>query len=623
MKKAYYKNRAFFKLGNKGSVDYSGLIGGIILYFIIGIIVAHYSVLIAFLILIFGVINLLKETIDVETKIVPVGSESKVTSKVNKLEYNITDKLTRKHFPDRLERGFVTLDPATIFELVSAQSPKAKTIQEDLKDSEMPFRVYGDHITGNRVIVHDKIELSMQEVSNIAASKASAVKTYCFADNIYFNQPESIEEYLANFLDYYGFLYPKHLSEFMLIIKGVGIALSKAEVEELIEKILREAGPLHEPACQKDYYTNLFFRYGNAMIYRLGLMLLYNFRYANGGPEFALYAEYYMKQIDKELDAAFLSGDIAYVTSADDESVLGVEHLRGKGIRKAGVASRETMLSNFPEGTSKLLKSRYLLIREIGRGGMGIVYEALDEKTGNKVAIKKMKEELKISKREKQRFLKEAAIVAKLHHDNIVELYDLIEDADNIYLVFEYIKGITVEDILEKKGKLRYRDALILGLEICKALDYAHGQHIVHRDLKPSNILVNKEKKIKIMDFGIAREAKDSITRLTGSVDTSGTIVYMAPEQILGKYDYRSDIYSLGVTLYEMLTGEVPFRGGDVYIQKKEMAYTEASEADRSIPRKIDTIIAKCLQVDPDKRYTSCLELYYSLKYIYESMDLI
>jgi len=251
---------------------------------------------------------------------------------------------------------------------------------------------------------------------------------------------------------------------------------------------------------------------------------------------------------------------------------------------------------------------RYELTREIGRGGMGIVYEAKNKPLNKKVAIKKMKEEIKIRPREKARFLSEATTVAELHHPNIVDIYDIIEDKEDIYLVFEYIDGKTVEKIVDEKGKFALKETVRIIDKVCDALKYSHEHRVVHRDLKPSNIMISKDGYVKVMDFGIAREAKDTISSVSGQKETSGTLAYMAPEQHIGSYNTGSDIYSLGVTLYEMLTGEVPFRGVDLYEQKKQMSYRQPTEIVSELPVEVDEIIKKCLQKDTENRYHSAEE---------------
>lgn len=286
---------------------------------------------------------------------------------------------------------------------------------------------------------------------------------------------------------------------------------------------------------------------------------------------------------------------------------------------------KETINLTINEETGKAIKEKstqinyipdkYQFLREIGRGGMGIVYEAINKEINKKVAIKKIKEELAINIRARKQFLEEAKKVAELHHPNIVDIYDMFEEKNNTYIVFEYVDGKTLDNILDNKGKLSLKETLEIILPVCNALKYAHSKKIIHRDIKPSNIMVTNENFVKVMDFGIAREAKDTISRLTGK-DTSGTLAYMAPEQHLGHYDVRSDIYSLGATIYEMLTGEFPFKGPDLLAQKERMIYRPIKELIPDIPEKVEGIIKKCLQSDKEKRYQTVEELIEDLEKI-------
>jgi len=269
-------------------------------------------------------------------------------------------------------------------------------------------------------------------------------------------------------------------------------------------------------------------------------------------------------------------------------------------------------------GTSQQrIQDKYEIIREIGRGGMGIVYEAVNKKLGKKVALKKMKPELAVNPREKAKFLKEARRVAVLHHPNIVDIYDIIDDETphtpfseegNIHLVFEFVDGKTIEQLLNSDKKFELKEAVKITKQVCKALEYAHGKKIIHRDIKSSNIIVSSSGEAKVMDFGIAREAKDTYSRMTGK-DTSGTLAYMAPEQELGSYSEQSDIFSVGVCLYEMLTGEVPFNGPNFLAQKREMVYRKVRELNAELPEESEKIIDKCLQTEKENRYQSAKEL--------------
>ncbi len=297
---------------------------------------------------------------------------------------------------------------------------------------------------------------------------------------------------------------------------------------------------------------------------------------------------------------------------------------RLKGISVAPVVKRrtaekkpiETLTSTITSGKGVPIGGKYELLREIGKGGMGLVYEAIDKQLEKKVALKKMKEEIRINPKEKRKFLKEARFVAKLHHPNIVDIYTIVEEDDNIYLVFEYVDGETLRNMLNKEDRIDYKRAIKIIEQICEALEYAHSKKIIHRDLKPSNIMVDPNLYVKVMDFGIAREAKDTISRVTGKRDTSGTLIYMAPEQHLGQYNERTDIFSLGVLIYEMLTGEAPFRGPDFLAQKERMVYKPISEYEIEIPGMFSEIIDRCLQAEIEKRYSSVKEIKEVLKNI-------
>ncbi|MFH1956914.1 MAG: serine/threonine-protein kinase [bacterium] len=305
--------------------------------------------------------------------------------------------------------------------------------------------------------------------------------------------------------------------------------------------------------------------------------------------------------------------------------------LCGAKLESAGKSTLTSAPVQKPSSES-ILKEKYEILREIGRGGMGIVYEAVNKKLGKKVALKKMKEELAINPREKERFLKEARRVAELHHPRIVDIYDIVEEEipspnlspegrgkreGGIYLVFEFVDGRTIEQMLNSGMKFKVNEAVKIIKQVCEALEYAHGKKIIHRDVKPSNIIVcpspdlspkGRGMMVKVMDFGIAREAKNTYSRLTGK-DTSGTLAYMAPEQELGSYDVQSDIFSVGVCLYEMLTGELPYKGPNFYLQKEKMSYRKIREINPEIPQGIESIIEKCLQPEKENRYQSVAEL--------------
>ncbi len=261
--------------------------------------------------------------------------------------------------------------------------------------------------------------------------------------------------------------------------------------------------------------------------------------------------------------------------------------------------------SVFYEGVAT---GKYKIERKLGAGAMGVVYEATDQSLGRKVAIKKMSDEIKVNDREKQRFLEEARTVALLHHPGIVEIYTIFEEGEDIYLVFEHVGGETLDRLIEKEGRLLPDKALKVFAEAADALAYAHSKNVVHRDLKLSNIMLSAEGAAKVMYFGLAFRARESAARLSHS-EVVGSPAYMAPEQDLGAASAQSDIYSLGVCLYEALSGVLPFQGPDFHHQKERMVFQKLSQAVPGLPQGIDDVIARCLAPDQEARFRSAEEL--------------
>ncbi|MBI5744945.1 MAG: protein kinase [Elusimicrobia bacterium] len=255
--------------------------------------------------------------------------------------------------------------------------------------------------------------------------------------------------------------------------------------------------------------------------------------------------------------------------------------------------------SVFYEGVAT---GKYKIERKLGEGAMGVVYEATDQSLGRKVAIKRMGDEIKVNPREKQRFLEEARTVALLHHPNIVEIYTIFEEEDNIYLVFEHVDGTTLDKVLEKELRLPFDKAAQLFGETAGALAYAHSKNVVHRDLKLSNLMLSAEGWVKVMDFGLARRAKETMAR-TSAHEVVGSPAYMAPEQDLGVSSAESDIYSLGVCFYEALSGVLPFAGPDFHAQKTHLSYQPLSDILPGLPRGVDAVVAKCLAPAPEDRF--------------------
>ena len=245
---------------------------------------------------------------------------------------------------------------------------------------------------------------------------------------------------------------------------------------------------------------------------------------------------------------------------------------------------------------SKLLANRYIVIRKLGEGGMGMVYLAEDTELGNnKVAIKFIPPMLAGNVRAIKNLKKEAQTAMQLSHPNIVRLHDLHTDGHQKFLVMEYIEGKTLEEILAEKDndKLTLEELLPIAKHIAAGLDYAHSKNVLHRDLKPSNIMIGKSGTIRLLDFGIAREMKDSFTRVTGQ-ETSGTLPYMSPEQLMGENPSPSmDIYSFGAVLYECLSGHPPFYRGDIRRQIEAKEPPNVGDVPEYVNKALQATLAK------------------------------
>ena len=256
------------------------------------------------------------------------------------------------------------------------------------------------------------------------------------------------------------------------------------------------------------------------------------------------------------------------------------------------------------EGPGTVIAGNFAIEKQIGKGGMGVVYLAKDETLGRPVAIKRMRDELVESGPDLKAFLEEARLVASLKHPNLVEIYHVAKEPNRLYLVFEYVEGRSLQAILDGHSKLSLKQAKSILHQVSLALDYAHAKKITHRDLKPANIMVTNEGVAKVMDFGLAHQTQRTIAKLSRT-GVSGTPSYMAPEQELGTSSAASDVFALGVTLYQMLTGKLPFQGPNFLAQKRERIYTPPSQCDASLSPSIDALIAKALDPDPGKRFTS------------------
>ncbi len=256
---------------------------------------------------------------------------------------------------------------------------------------------------------------------------------------------------------------------------------------------------------------------------------------------------------------------------------------------------------------------RYELRGDLGEGAMGVVYEAWDRQKGRQVAVKRMHAYLKEYPAEYGRFRREAEIVGRLRHPNIVCIHELLEQGGEIYLVFDYVPGKTLYGVLKEKKRFQLQECKNIFNGVCDAVHYAHKNNVIHRDLKPANIMLANPTHAMVMDFGLASELRDGLTRVTHQT-MSGTPAFMAPEQHAGTVKRESDIYAMGVCLYEMVTGVLPFEGFDSLKQKKLKDYREATAIVSWLPTGVDEVISRALEPEPSQRYADALDFWSALK---------
>lgn len=260
------------------------------------------------------------------------------------------------------------------------------------------------------------------------------------------------------------------------------------------------------------------------------------------------------------------------------------------------------------------IAERYEILERIGSGGMSDVYKAKCHKLNRYVAIKVLKPEYSEDKTFVSKFRAEAQAAAGLMHANIVNVYDVGEENGIYYIVMELVEGITLKKYIEKKGVLGVREAVSIAIQVAQGIDAAHKHNIVHRDIKPQNIIISKEGKVKVTDFGIARAASSN----TINSSVMGSVHYISPEQARGGYsDEKSDIYSFGITLYEMLTGKVPFEGDTtvaIALQHIQDEIVSPRQYVPEIPVSVEKIVLKCTQKRTERRYQNMTDLIADLK---------
>ncbi len=252
-------------------------------------------------------------------------------------------------------------------------------------------------------------------------------------------------------------------------------------------------------------------------------------------------------------------------------------------------------------------EGRYKIVGELGRGGMGIVYKVQDTVLDRIVAFKVLPQALVENPQAIQNFMREAQAAAKLNHPNIVTVYDTGELRGRYYIAMEYVEGTTLKEILRRRGAISPSGILHVLMQICEALAYAHEKKVVHRDIKPANTMWTRDKKVKLMDFGLAKVVEEARNQTTV---VAGTPYYMSPEQTLGKnVDYRTDIYSLGVAIFEMATGTVPFKEGNIPYHHVHTAPPKIRDLRPELPEMLCAIVARCLEKDPNNRFQSVTEI--------------
>jgi serine/threonine-protein kinase len=323
---------------------------------------------------------------------------------------------------------------------------------------------------------------------------------------------------------------------------------------------------------------------------------------ADGFYEQILSFDYSFKDVQQRLDAT---------RKKLQEKALKEKELQEKA---AGTGTVQT-----PPMTQSAEQGRYKIVGKLGRGGMGVVYKAVDTVLDRTVAFKVLPSALRENPQALKNFLREAKSAAKLNHPGIVTVYDAGEQDGVFYIAMEHVDGNTLKDIVKHRGKISPGGIVHVLTQMCEALAYAHDKKVVHRDIKTANAMWTRDRKAKIMDFGLAKVIEEVRNHTTV---VSGTPYYMSPEQTLGKnVDNRTDIYSLGVTIFELATGTLPFREGNLPYHHVHTPPPDPREFNAELPPLLAGIIARCLEKDPADRYQSATEIVAELKAALDKSD--